>query len=183
MTDKELDLSTLDEAFGLNYNDLPDNDPETIRDREEIDIDFNDPVSILRGNIKKANQILDKIQDEMDGGNFTARMVEVAGNIINGITSAIKEIITDVNYKKYLDIRKDLKALKEREVIIKEKSGGRTGTTNQNIIVTSREDLLKIMAGKEEPKKIGEGSTEKPLLKPLLKIESKIKPRKEKNYE
>lgn len=152
---QELDLNMLDEAFGVNYNDLPttENAPAP-NQREEVDINFDDPVDILKGNIKKANQILDKIQDEIDGGNFTARMVEVAGNIINGITAASKEIIGKDNYDGYLEIRKDLKNLKEREVVIKEKSGVRGGgTTNQNIIVTSREDLLKIM-DKEQPKQI-----------------------------
>jgi hypothetical protein len=155
---QELDLNMLDEAFGLNYNDIPahENAP-ALPQREEVNINFDDPVDILKGNIKKANQILDKIQDEIDGGNFTARMVEVAGNIINGITAASKEIIGKDNYDGYLEIRKELKNLKEREVVIKEKTGlRRTGNTNQNIIVTSREDLLKIMSGKE-PKKIGEG--------------------------
>lgn len=159
MKEKELDLTALDEVFDLNYNDLPQHDPENeTSEREEIDIDFNDPVSILKGNIKKANQILDKVQDEIGSGNFTARMVEVAGNIINGITAASKEIIGKENYAGYLEVKKDLKNLKEREVVIKERVGIRGTTTNQNIIVTSREDLLKIMS--DEPKKIGEGKIE-----------------------
>jgi len=155
--EQELDLSVLDEAFGINYNDIPDGERPHI-EIEQVEIDYDDPEDILKGNIKKANIILDKIQDEIANGNFTARMVEVAGNIINSITAASKEIITDKNYKQYLKIRNGLKKLKEREVVIKEKLGGRHTTTNQNIIVTSREDLLKIM-GKEEPEpiKIGEG--------------------------
>ena len=160
MADKEqeLDLTTLNEVFDINYNDLPkDHVPEEI---EEIEINYDDPVDILKGNIKKANLILDKIQEEIRSGNFTARMVEVAGNIINGITAASKEIITKENYSGYLEVRKELAKLKEREVVIKEKTGTRRGTTNQNIILTSREDLLKVM-GKEEPKKIGEGKVEK----------------------
>lgn len=158
MKEKELDLSTLDEVFGLNYNDLPKDPEERLTERDEIEIDYNDPVDILKGNIKKANQILDKVQDEIDGGNFTARMVEVAGNIINGITAASKEIIGKENYVGYLEVRKELKNLKEREVVLKERVGIRGTTTNQNIIVTSREDLLKIMSN--EPKKIGEGKIE-----------------------
>lgn len=159
MKEKELDLTTLDDVFDLNYNDLPQTvEPERVSEREEIDIDYNNPVDILKGNIKKANQILDKVQDEIDAGNFTARMVEVAGNIINGITAASKEIIGKENYVGYLEVRKELKDLKEREVVLKEKVGIRGTTTNQNIIVTSREDLLKIMS--DEPKKIGEGKIE-----------------------
>lgn len=151
--EQELDLTTLDEAFGINYNNLPKSiEPE---EREEIEINYDDPVDILKGNIKKANNILDKIQNEIDSGNFTARMVEVAGNIINGITAASKEIIGKENYEGYLEVRKEINALKEREVVIKERSGVKGTTTNQNIIVTSREDLLKIMSSKQ-PKKIGE---------------------------
>ena len=155
MSNNELDLNALNDAFDINYNDLPENVTLNPEDQfEEVEIDYDDPLSILKGNIKKANQILDKIQAEMIGGNFTARMVEVAGNIINGITAASKEIMGDKNYNQYLEIRKDLAKLKEREVVIKEKSGIRGGgTTNQNIIVTSREDLLKIMEGKQ-PKKL-----------------------------
>ena len=63
-------------------------------------------------------------------------MVEVAGNIINGITAASKEIIGKENYAGYLEVKKDLKNLKEREVVIKERVGIRGTTTNQNIIVT-----------------------------------------------
>ena len=136
--EQELDLTTLDDIFGINYDNLPQNTNRVQTEREEIDIDYNDPVDIIKANIKKANYILDKIQDEMDNGNFTARMVEVAGNIINSITAASKEIITDKNYKKYLDIRNDLNKLKEREVVLKEKTGIKGTTTNQNIIVTSR---------------------------------------------
>jgi hypothetical protein len=156
--EQELDLSLLDEAFGIEYSNIPDGERPHV-EIEEIEIDYNDPEDILKGNIKKANIILDKIQEEIANGNFTARMVEVAGNIINSITAASKEIITDKNYKQYLKIRDGLKKLKEREVVIKERIGGRTSTTNQNIIVTSREDLLKIMGSPEqEPIKIGEGN-------------------------
>ena len=149
---RELDLDGLNEEFGIDGN-LPIN---ADLDFEEVEIDYDDPVSILKGNIKKANQLLDKIQAEMLGGNFTARMVEVAGNIINAITTASQQIISKENYEQYTAIKKELNALKEREVIIKEKSGVKGGNVKnqQNIIVTSREDLLKIMDGKEPQKQI-----------------------------
>jgi len=149
---RELDLNRLNEEFGIDEN-LPIN---TDLDFNEVDIDYDDPISILKGNIQKANQLLDKIQNEMLGGNFTARMVEVAGNIINGITAASKEIISEKNYKGYLEVKQELNKLKEREVVIKEKTGIKGGhvENQQNIIVTSREDLLKIMDGKQSQKKI-----------------------------
>lgn len=150
---RELDLDGLNEEFGIDGN-LPISTPDL--DFEEVEIDYDDPISILKGNIVKANQLLDKVQSEMLSGNFTARLVEVAGNIINAITTASKEIISKENYGEYLVIKKELNALKEREVIIKEKSGIKGGNVQnqQNIIVTSREDLLKIMDGKEPQKQI-----------------------------
>jgi len=151
--EQELDLTTLDEVFGINYNNLQKN--KQSEDREEIEINYDDPVDILKANIKKANLILDKIQDEIDSGNFTARMVEVAGGIINGITAASKEIITKENYSGYLEVRKELNALKEREVVIKERSGIKAGVINQNLIISNREDLLRIISGKK-PKQISE---------------------------
>jgi len=153
MTGRELDLDRLNEEFGIDDGNLPIN---TDLDFDEVDIDYDDPISILKGNIQKANQLLDKIQTEMLGGNFTARMVEVAGNIINGITAASKEIISKENYEGYLEVKVELNKLKEREVLIKEKSGGKQGIieNQQNIIVTSREDLLKIMDGKKPQKEL-----------------------------
>lgn len=150
---RELDLDRLNEEFGIDDGNLPVN---TDLDFDDVDVDYDDPISILKGNIQKANQLLDKIQSEMLAGNFTARMVEVAGNIINGITAASKEIISKENYGEYVRVKDDLNKLKEREVLIKEKSGGKQGTVQnqQNIIVTSREDLLKIMDNKAPQKKI-----------------------------
>lgn len=150
---RELDLDRLNEEFGIDGNLPISND----LDFEEVEIDYDDPISILKGNIIKANQLLDKVQTEMLGGNFTARMVEVAGNIINAITTASKEIISKDNYEDFIKIKSDLNALKEREVIIKEKSrktGGNRIDNQQNIIVTSREDLLKIMDGKQPQKEL-----------------------------
>ncbi len=151
---RELNLDALNDSFDIDTSDL--NLPIDQDTFEEVEIDYDDPVSILKGNIKKANQFLDKIQNEMVAGNFTARMAEVAGNLINSITAASKEIIGDTNYQKYLGIREELAKLKEREVIIKEKSGVKGGNikNQQNIIVTNREDLLKIMDKKEDQKQL-----------------------------
>lgn len=158
--EQELDITQLDKLLGVD-NEEEDRgfDPAIIQQIMEIDeeIDYNDPVSILKINIKRANRILDYIQMEMLAGNFTARMVEVAGAIINGVTAASKEIITKENYEKYIDIRKELNDLKEREVVVKEQKlvKGSGVKNQQNIILTSREDLLKLM-NKDEPIPVGE---------------------------
>ena len=56
--EQELDLNMLDEVFGLNYNDLPEGREPENNEMEEIEVNYDDPVEILKANIKKANIIL-----------------------------------------------------------------------------------------------------------------------------
>lgn len=153
----EIDIQGLDELFEKDYkrhhgDEVEKKDIFQIDFPDDSEIDYDDPTSIIKNNIKKANAVLDMIQEEMNRGNFSARLAEVAGNILNSITAASKEIISDKNYKGYLTIRAELVKLKEREVEIKENKGKKP--TSQNIIVTSREDLLKIMDGKTPKGKV-----------------------------
>lgn len=114
----------------------------------------NDEIKILKDNIDRANDILDKVQDEVEGANFSARLVEVAGQLINSITQGTKTILDNENYNKYLDIKKGLALLKRREVDIKARKIG--APKSQNLIVASREDVLKLLEGRDiktvEPK-------------------------------
>ena len=126
----------------------------------DLDIEPTDktPEEVMRENITRANKILDIIMLNMSQGNMTARLVEVASQVINSVTATSKEIMSNDNYSKYIKIKDKLKDLKEREVVIKEQTALRlskkqlTGgkTVNQNIIVSSREDLLKLMGKPEE---------------------------------
>lgn len=100
-------------------------------------------ITALRNNIERANEILDMVKEEMESGNFSARLVEVAGQIINSITAASSKLIDNANYNKYLDIRKKLALLKEKEVQIKSYKIDRP--KNQNLIIASREDVLKLL--------------------------------------
>jgi len=143
----ELDLEGLDDIFkkGEEEGDDPRKKRLTIEYKSDT-IDYNNPIEIIKNNIKRANAFLDAIQVEMEKGNFTARMVEVAGNLVNAITTSSKEIIADTNYQGYLQIKSDLNKLKEREIELKFIKTQKPA--NQNIILTSREDLLKLL-GKE----------------------------------
>lgn len=123
----------------------------------KTDLDYSDALEALKSNIFNANQLLEKIQFEMNNGNFSARLAEVAGSIINSITQSSKEILSDKNYGEYMQVRKALVQLKAKELEIKEQkmitgSGPRTQT---NVLVTSREDLLRILENKK-PKQITE---------------------------
>lgn len=140
-----LDRQGLREEFNMEVIE-----PEVVEDTiDEFELEWEkDPtdISTLRTNIDKANTLLDTVTHELENGNFSARMVEVAGQIINSITTASKVLVDDTNYNKYLDIRKALALLKRKEVEIKYLKGGRT--TNNNLIIASREDVLKMLKEK-----------------------------------
>lgn len=107
-----------------------------------------DPRSIIRENIERANSILDRVEEELTQGNFTARLVEVAAAMVNSITAASKELIGDENYRRYLQIRERMVYLKKEEIELKKKKGN--APKNQNLIIASREDVLKML---REPQK------------------------------
>lgn len=103
----------------------------------------NSDLNVLRKNIERANAILDRVQEELENGNFTARLVEVAGELINSVTAGSKAVFDKSYQDKYLDLRNKIVQLKEREINIKEIGNSRP--TNQNLIIASREDVLKLI--------------------------------------
>ena len=142
----ELDLDGLDEIFsdGNESNEIK----ETKKVEFETDIDYDDALDALKKNINNANKLLEKIQEEMNNGNFSARLAEVAGNILNSVTQASKEIISDKNYEKYMEVRRQLAELKKKEVDIKQAKLVRPASQT-NVLVTNREDLLKMLEDKK----------------------------------
>jgi hypothetical protein len=108
-----------------------------------------DPVEIIQENIERANRILDRVEEEMENGNFTARMVEVASAMMNTVTASSKEIMANINYKKYLQIREAMIKYKYDELESK-KTQFRGSQTNQNIILTDREHLMKLLGEQEK---------------------------------
>lgn len=108
----------------------------------------DDPTECLKENIERANDILDLIEGELRNGNFTARLAEVSGQLINSVTNASKEIIANINYKQYLQIREKMVGLKELEIKMKEKQ--LKNPTNQNLIVTDRETVLRLLEEHKE---------------------------------
>lgn len=142
-----LDRQGLEEEFNMEPVE-----PEIVDDeRDEFELEWEDSqesVRVIKNNVERANEILDQIQSEMANGNFSARLVEVASQMINSITHAEKVIIDDKNYNKYLDIRKAIVLLKKREVDIK--ALAKSTPKNQNLIVASREDVLKLLQNPDE---------------------------------
>ena len=148
----ELNLDNLDEIF-----QGADNIDRELAEKTvdfQTNIDYDDAIEALKSNIYNANQLLEKIQHEMNNGNFSARLAEVASGIINSVTQASKEIISDKNYGEYMTVRKALVQLKAKELEIKEMKVG-VPKNQTNVLVTSREDLLKVLESKK-PKQITE---------------------------
>jgi len=146
----ELDLRGLDEIF--NGNDNIDREIEEKKVDFQTDIDYNNAIDALKKNIHNANQLLEKIQEEMNNGNFSARLAEVASTIINSVTQASKELLADQNYEDYMEVRRALVDLKNKELDIKEAKLVRP-PNQTNVLITSREDLLKMLEDKK-PKQI-----------------------------
>ena len=154
-TNNELNLDNLDRIF--QDTDEIDRDLEQKKVDFRTDIDYSDAIQTLKSNIYNANQLLEKIQHEMNNGNFSARLAEVASGIINSITQASKEILSDENYEDYMEVRRGLVQLKAKEIEIKELNGRRP-VNQTNVLVTSREELLKMLEDKK-PKQIEENQT------------------------
>lgn len=147
MPRNELDLRSLDEIFNDTNN--IDRDSEEKKVDFDIGIDYDDAIDALKKNIYNANQLLEKIQNEMNNGNFSSRLAEVASTVINSITQASKEILTDKNQNEYMEVRRALVLLKERETDLKEQKlvRGPVGQTT-NVLIASREDILKSIEDK-----------------------------------
>jgi len=146
----ELDRKWLEEQFGvipevvLPGGVVPD---IVIEDLFELDTD-EETEKIIKDNIDRANDLLDKVQEEIGEGNFSARVVEVAGQLINSVTQAAKELLVNSNNKKHLLLKEKILMLKKREIDIKQIGAGTP--KNQNLIIASREDVLKFLKDPEE---------------------------------
>lgn len=148
----QLDRKNLSEEFGIEYVE---------GEVQEINQEIRGsaiPDEILISNISRANRLLDRVEQEIDQGNFSARICEVAGQLINSVTNASSQIITDEYNRAYLQVRQNLIKLKEVEMRIKQRVAGTP--KSQNIIVASREDIMQFLKDDDEkadePKQIEE---------------------------
>lgn len=152
---EELNLDSLDDIF--RDGDEIDRDFEQKNVDFKTDIGYDDPLEALKLNIFNANQLLEKIQHEMNNGNFSARLAEVAGTIINSVTQSSKEILSDKNNVEVMEVRRAMAHLKAREIELKEQRVNNTpanmGGNTTNVLITSREELLKMLEDKR-PKPI-----------------------------
>lgn len=143
----ELNRKKLSEEFSLDLTDDKNIDKflEDIKPPKDAD----DPDDILRENIQRANRFLDKVENEIEEGNFSARMLEVAGQLLNSVTAAASQIQSSGYNDAYLQVREKLVSLKQVELELKRRKleKGSSGTTKQQMIIASREDILGIIRG------------------------------------
>ena len=112
----------------------------------DIDEDAIDSDQIIMDNISRANRILDIVEENILAGDHSARFLEVAGQLINAVTSAATSI-TGISYNQQLiDTKNRALDIKEKEVTVKGivKNADNVNITNNNLVM-SREDLLKMI--------------------------------------
>ena len=145
----ELDRQGLEETFDIVQEPEIFSDKEVVIIEDGFDDDLDeDAEKIIKDNIDRANDLLDKVQEEINTGNFSARVVEVAGQLINSVTQAAKELLSSSMNRRHLFLKDKILALKRRELDIKELGAARP--KNQNLIIASREDVLKLLKDGEK---------------------------------
>jgi hypothetical protein len=159
--DPEPNTDTLDEIFNVSVNNTMLVDSETgeilgevnsmRKELDELRKDLPDADQIIVGNIDRANRILDRVENSIGTGAFTAAMVEAAAKLIESITSAANSI-TGISFNAEVVRQKDRDLdRKEKELAIKGLvKGAENVTINNNQLIMNREDLLKMIKGDTE---------------------------------
>lgn len=122
-------------------------------DQIQEDIDSEEsPNEILRMNVQRAQRLLDKIEDEWEAGVTadTIKLIDIATKLITCVTQAANSMITNdigletTNQKQeYLDLKK-LEFEMRKEKTMSDKSASTINNTQNNVYLTSREDILKL---------------------------------------
>jgi hypothetical protein len=158
----ELDRKSLEEEFDLKESALIEitNFKTALKEAKKIE----DPSNALTTIIEKAGSFLDLIETEMRNGAMSARYMEVANQMLNTILAASGGL-ANINSTTFNDQLKGYKtAQKNRELDQKDKEleikrlaienkpkGDKEGTTtNNNIIFTDRETMLKMLKNKNQ---------------------------------
>ncbi|MFW6174084.1 MAG: hypothetical protein ACOC5T_10115 [Elusimicrobiota bacterium] len=87
----ELNRNNLAEEFDIENEEI---EIETFKEIFSKAKELEDPNNVLSSAIEKAGRFLDMIERESVNGNFSARMMEVAANLINVITTTANSIAT-----------------------------------------------------------------------------------------
>lgn len=154
----DIDLDNLAREFNMNSEFSDDDIQQHAIDIEKIIMGnhASDPNKVLSDSIAKANAILDRVIIEINRSGMTPRLGEVASQLIQAINTAAGQLYDkDFNIGS-LQLRHKMLDLKEREVRIKEKLAAKNtpGVVNQNLILTDRETVLKMIKDSREQIKL-----------------------------
>jgi len=149
--DPQVNTQALNKEFNIDiYNDDLDKQIQEVQEMRkelaDIDKDAIDSDQIIMDNINRANRILDIVETNIKAGDHSARFIEVAGQLINTVTTAATSI-TGISYNQQLiDTKNRALDIKEKEVTVKGivKNADNVNITNNNLVM-SREDLLKMI--------------------------------------
>jgi len=123
----EAEISDIQESFRINTNIA------------------TTPDQILKENIERANRVLDILEDDaLERKVISARKAEVMAQLINAVTNAANSIISDEYNKDYLQLRRSVLQLKEKELRIKEIGTGEGGVS-ERLLVTDRETIMQLL--------------------------------------
>jgi len=131
---------------------------ESMKDKDKQE----DPDNLLYSNIERANRLLDLLEERIQNKENSkskdsiSRLFEVSAQLINAITTATSSIAG--GYKDELDYQYKLEQLEleHKKLAVKYALGGGnqqkqgSNVTNNNLVVTNREELLKMINESEE---------------------------------
>ena len=144
-----LNYEDLAAEFNLDNGFVADTIDQAVLDIENA-IDGNNianPDQVLSNNIGKANAILDRVIEEINRSGMSPRLGEVASQILTTINQSVQQIYSRNIDLGNLQLKNKMVELKEREVKIKEYMSNKIipNTVNNNLIISDRETVLKLL--------------------------------------
>jgi len=160
-TDPQVNTSSLDEAFGIDNTENTEKQLIQVKEMRTTLENLNDgdepsTDTILLENVERANRLLDKLEQTILTGDTSARLFEVAATLMNTISQSTAGIVGADNDIQKNEMQMRIVTLKEQEFELKKmiqnkKSNGDSApVTNNNILVTDRESLLKMIKEQKE---------------------------------
>ena len=156
----QLNVRELDSLFNVDRASVPEKTDDSNKQLQEI-TDMRkeiqtltknadpDPDSILHENITRANRLLDLAEKDLATG-MDNRRLEVMAGLINAITTASASIMGESYNQQVLENKSRELDIKEQQVLLKNTLKGDKTVTNNNLIVTNREDLLKMISDEQD---------------------------------
>lgn len=162
-----INRQSLSEEFDLEDTEVQ---IKTFRDTLDEAKKLEDPNNILTTIIDKAGKILDIVETEMANGSVSGKLAESASNILSVLMQTTNSMVNNYSIQVNDEMKQEQLSQsnrrldqRDKEIQIKElyyknkqlEDGG--NTTNNNVILSSREDILRFLENKgKEPKKAGE---------------------------